>query len=198
MDSALPVAQRSNFHPNVLWESSMLLATYALLTLTIEQKCERTSVQGLQDFLAQPMTSNEFDCAALIIRFEKLIVFAESRHQFRLENSLFPALREASNEAALALRTLENLGRAGLEMLPRIRAALRPSAELGQQHIARGCRTVQAYCQNLLERLACEEDLLLPLAQRILPSDAWFKVGTEFLLQDAQRAAGDAQPIHPA
>ena len=72
-------------------------------------------------------------------------------------------------------------------MLPRLRAVLRPSACLGPQRLARACRTVQAYCQNLLARLACEEELLLPMAQRLLASDAWFKVGTEFLWQDAQR-----------
>lgn len=169
----------------------MLLATYALMTLAIEQKCERTSIQQLQGFLVQP-DSDEFDPAALAIHAEKLIVLAESRHQLRLEKCLFPALREASGDAAMALNALENLGKAGLRMLPRLRAVLRPSAGLGQRQIARACRTVQAYCQNLLARLACEEELL-PMAQRILPSAAWFKVGTEFLLQDAQRDAFNAQ-----
>lgn len=167
----------------------MLLATYALLTLTIEQKCERTSIQELLHVLAQPSNPDQFNGAAVSARSEELILFAESRHQARLENTLFPALREVSGEAALALRALENLGRAGLEMLPRLRAALRPAAGFGQRQIARACRTVQAYCRNLLARLACEEELLLPLAQRVLPSDAWFRVGAEFLLQDAERAA---------
>ena len=173
----------------------MLLATYALSTLLIEQKCERTSIQSLQDYLAQPLDPNQFDCAALASRSEELILLAESRHQSRLRDSLFPALRAASNEAASALVKLEHLGRAGLEMLPRIRAALHPTADMGQQHVARAGRIVRAYCQNLLERLACEEDLVLPLAQRVLPSDAWFKVGTEFLLQDAQRDAGDGHHV---
>lgn len=176
----------------------MLLAAYALLTLTIEQKCERTSIQQLQGFLIPPSDSDEFDRAALAIHAEKLIVLAESRHQLRLEKCLFPALREASGDAAVALRALENLGRTGLKMLPRLRAVLRPTAGLGRRQIALACRTVQAYCQNLLARLACEEELLLPLAQRILPSAAWFKVGTEFLLQDAQRKAFNAQPGLPA
>jgi hypothetical protein len=167
----------------------MLLATYALLTLTVELKCERTSIRHLQDLLSQPSVPHEFDRAALAIHAEKLIALAESRHRCRLEMSLFPALRAASADSVLALRALENLGRAGLKMLPRLRAVLRPTARVGQRHIARACRTVQAYCQNLLERLACEEELLLPLAQRVLPSDAWCRVGTEFLLQDAQRAA---------
>lgn len=165
----------------------MLLATYALLTLTIEQKCERASISHLQDLLARLADPGQLDHSALTIHAEKLIVLAESHHQLRLEQSLFPALREASGDAAHALRALETLGRAGLAMLPRLRAVLRPSARLGRQRIARACRTVQAYCQNLLERLACEEELLLPMALRLLASDAWFKVGTEFLLQDAQR-----------
>jgi hypothetical protein len=171
----------------------MLLATYALMTLAIEQKCERTSIQQLQGFLIRQPDSDEFDRAALAIHAEKLIVLAESRHQLRLEQCLFPALRAASGDAALALSALEILGQAGLRMLPRLRAVLRPSAGLGRRHIARACRTVQAYCQNLLARLACEEELLLPMAQRILPSAAWFKVGTEFLLQDAQREAFNTQ-----
>lgn len=166
----------------------MLLATYALLTLTIEQKCERASIRQLQDRLANPIDSSDFDCAALAIFSEELITLAESRYQLRLENSLFPALRAASAEAALSLRTLERLRRAGIDMLPRIRTVLRPTAKLGQQQIVRAFALVQDYCQNLLERLACEEELLMPLAQRVLPSEVWFKVGTEFLLQDAQRA----------
>jgi hemerythrin-like domain-containing protein len=166
----------------------MLLATYALLTLRIEQKRERASIQELQDCLAHAPHPDAFDSAALATRSERLSEFAESRHQRRLENGLFPALRAASIEAGESLRTLEHLGRVGLRILPRMRSVLRPGACLGQQQIGRACALVQAYCQNLLERLACEEDVLLPLAERVLHSEVWFKVGTEFLMQDAERA----------
>lgn len=167
----------------------MLVATYALLTLMLEQKCERTSIRQVQECLVQPADASHFDRAALALRAEQLILFAESRHQLRLETSLLPALREASGDAVIALRTHDDLGRAGRKMLPRIRAVLRPTALPGRRQIALACRTVQAYCQNLIDRLACEEELLLPLAQRVLPSDAWFKMGAEFLLQDADREA---------
>lgn len=163
----------------------MLLATYALATLEIEQKCERTAIQYLQNFLAQALASNEFDCATLTIQSEQLILLAEFRHWRRLESALFPALRNASNEATRSLQTLENLGRAGIEMLPHLRKSLHPTAHFGKRKIARACRRVNAYCQNLLQRLACEEEQLLPMAQRILPTDAWFKVGAEFLRQDS-------------
>jgi hemerythrin-like domain-containing protein len=167
----------------------MLMATYALSTLVIEQQSERTSIQRLQEYLERPLDAPEFDCAALARHSEELISLAESRHQARLERSLLPALRSASSEAAPSLGTLENLRRAGLDMLPRLRSVLQPTADFGQQHLARACRMVQAYCQNLLDRLACEETILLPLAQRILPVEAWFKMGSEFLQQDAERGA---------
>jgi hemerythrin-like domain-containing protein len=167
----------------------MHLATYALSTLLIEVQRERTSIEGLQEYTELPLDAQQFDCAALARRSEELIALAESRHQSRLELALFPALRTASAEAATSLGTLENLRCAGLDMLPRIRSVLRPTAEMGQQQVVWACRAVRDYCQNLLERLACEENVLLPLAQRILPSEVWFKVGSEFLQQDAQRAA---------
>lgn len=167
----------------------MLLATYALATLEIEQKCERSAIQYLQNFLAQALASDEFDRAALTIQSERLILLAEFRHWRRLESALFPALRNASNDATQSLQTLENLGRAGVEMLPHLRKSLHPTANFGKRQISRACRRVNAYCQNLLQRLACEEEQLLPLAQRILPTDAWVKVGTEFLMQDSQPLA---------
>ena len=168
----------------------MLLATYAMAILTIEQKCERTSIQRLQHCLAQVSVA-EFDSSAITVDAERLIQFAE-RHWCRLEKSLIPALREASDEAIASLQTIEHLGRCGIEMLPLLRKALRPAADFGHHQIVCACRTVNSYCYNLLQRLTCEEQQLLPLAHRVLPMEAWLKVGTEFLLQDAQRAGGGA------
>lgn len=166
----------------------MLLATYALLTLRIEQAQERASIRQLQECLALPCNGEALDGARLAALAEALIKFAESLHQRRLEDALFPALRVAAAEPCEALRNLEHLCAAGLDMLPRIRAALRPRAYSGQHELAGVHRLVQAYCQNLLDRLACEEDDLLPLAERSLHSETWFNVGTQFLQQDAQRA----------
>lgn len=140
----------------------MLLATYAIATLTIEQKCERSAIRRLQEPIERARASQQFDFSALAIQSERLIRLAESLHWRRLENCLIPALREASSDALIPL----------------------PGA--GQRHIASACGTINSYCQNLLARLAFEEQQLLPLAQRLLATDAWFKVGTAFLLQDAQ------------
>ena len=164
----------------------MLLATYAIATLTIEQKCERAAIRQLQESMEQALASNQCDLSALAIQSERLILLAESLHWCRLENCLIPALREASNDALLFLHALEKLGRAGVDMLPLLRTALMPAPSPSRQHIADACGTVNSYCQNLLQRLAFEEQQLLPLAQRLLATDAWFRVGTAFLQQDAQ------------
>jgi hypothetical protein len=169
----------------------MLLTTYALSTLLIEQKGERASIERLQAYLAGPAAAMEFDRAELARRSEKLIRLAELRHYTRLEHSLLPALRIASAEAINAVGVLVNLRRAGLAMLPRMRFVLHPHAGAEQLQLGHTCRMVKAYCHNLLERLACEEEVLLPMARRILPSEAWFKMGSEFLEQDAQRGDAD-------
>jgi hypothetical protein len=166
----------------------MLLATYALTILTVEQKCERTSIERLQHVLVAESVANKFDSFAITVEAERLIQFAE-RHWCRLANSLIPALREASDETMSSLQTIEDLGRCGIEMLPLLRTALSPTADFGQHRIVRACRTVNSYCHNLLQRLVCEEEQLLPLAHRVLPMEAWLKVGTEFLMQDAQHSA---------
>jgi hemerythrin-like domain-containing protein len=165
----------------------MLLSTCALLILRIEQTQQRAAIQHLLDCVAQPSHHADVDCMELAHRSEQLIRFAESHHQLRLENALFPALRAVSGEAGEPLRTLERLGQSGLDILPRIRSALRSGADRDAHQNVNACALVQAYCRNLLERLACEEDVLLPIAQRVLPSEVWFKVGAEFLRQDAQR-----------
>jgi hemerythrin-like domain-containing protein len=166
----------------------MLLSTCALLILRIEQTRQRAAIEHVLDCMAQPSRHAEVDCLELAHRSEQLIWFAESHHQLRLEKALFPALRAASGEAGEPLRTLERLGQSGLDILPRMRSALRSGAARDAHQIFHACALVQAYCGNLLERLACEEHVLLPIAQRVLPSEIWFKVGAEFLEQDAQRS----------
>ena len=176
----------------------MLLATYAFLTLTVEQTCERNCIQAVQQALAKALDPLEFDAATLNVELEKLITIAESTHWRRLEYCLIPAMRAASSESSFALRAIETLGQAGIAMLPLIRTNLCCPSELSQPHIAAACRTVQEYCQNLLDRLACEEDQILPLAQRLLDGEAWFRVGLEFLHQDALQDRLTTQPAQNA
>lgn len=167
----------------------MLLAIYALATLALEQKCERDSISHLQVLLARAATSRQCDRTELAHQFEKLIELAEVRHWPRLQHCLIPLLRAICAESEAIADSLESLQRAGAESLLQLRATLRQQSDPGQ--VSGRCLPLGEYCDNLLQRLACEEQLI-PLAQRVFCSEEWFRVGREFLRQDA------SQTVHRA
>ena len=47
---------------------------------------------------------------------------------------------------------------------------------------------MELYCQVLLKKLE-KEDAIFALAQRLVPSDQWFAIGTQFLSLDAEAHA---------
>lgn len=166
----------------------MLIATYAMLTLSVEQNKERKAISRfrryLQDHAATPQA---IDPVALASQLEELSRFAETRHQHKVEGCLMPAVREATGDAAPLLAELESLQRVGNNMLhaARRRLRLRLGQSLSQMQML--CFTLERYCQNLLERLAKEEQELLPLAQRVISSEQWFAIGSMFLSHDARQ-----------
>lgn len=164
----------------------MLVATYALVTLTVEQRCERSHIQVVQQALAAARDPALFDAARLALALEKLVAIAEATHWRRLEYCLIPAIRAAAGDSAGGMRAIEMLGRDGKQMVPLIRTSLRRPVRLSPSQVTGACGQLQQYCQNLLARLACEEEQIVPLAQRLLDSEAWLRVGLGFLDQDTQ------------
>ncbi len=164
----------------------MLIATYALSTLSVEQKKERSFIAHMQLYLhAHAAQPQHIDPVCLEAQLNELTAFAEARHQSKVDACLLPAVRAASHDAAPLLADLENLSRAGHDMLRSVRKYLRHALRDGVVQIENLCRTLERYCQNLLERLAKEEHELLPLAQRVISSDNWFAIGAAFLAYDA-------------
>ena len=127
----------------------------------------------------------KIDPAHIKSQLDELTLFAESRHQRKVEGCLMPAVRKATREADPLLADLEFLSRAGSAMLHSVHQCLQRVFRHGVAQLAHLCHMMDLYCQNLLERLAKEEQELLPLAQRVIPSDAWFAIGTTFLSHDA-------------
>jgi hemerythrin-like domain-containing protein len=165
----------------------MLTATYALLTLSVEQKKERTFISRILHYLqVNAGKPQEIDPACLQSQLEQLTTFAESRHKRKVERCLIPAVRKATSEAGSLLEDLESLSRVGSSMLRFVRRSLRRAIHVGHDEIERLCRTMQRYCLNLLERLAKEEQQLLPLAQRVITHEQWFRIGTKFMSDDAR------------
>lgn len=162
----------------------MLLATYALTTLTVEQYGERSSIDKLRSQF-EP-AAMEPDREALATQIEHLISLAELRHRRRWETSLAPMLRAFCQEASPGLDALELVGRAGLDMLPALRDSLL-SMTNSTTALDRLRQRLSEYCQNLQMRIS-HEDELVRLAQAALPLYAWTRIGKEFLSQDAERS----------
>jgi hemerythrin-like domain-containing protein len=164
----------------------MLTATYALMTLSVEQKKERSFVSRILHYLqANAAQPDRIDPVQLKSQLDELTRFAEARHKHKLEVCIIPAVREASADAAPLLADLDSLSRTGSKMLRTLRRRLRLAFAHGSVHIHGLCRTMQRYCENVLARLAKEEQELLPLAQRVVSSERWFTIGTTFLSDEA-------------
>ncbi len=164
----------------------MLIATYALTTLSVEQKKERSFISRLQQYLqANAGKPQKIDPARIKSQLDELTRFAESRHQRKVEGCLMPAVRKATREADPLLADLEFLSRVGSDMLRSVHQCLHRVFRHGAAQLAHLCHMMELYCQNLLERLTKEEQELLPLAQRVISSEAWFAIGTTFLSHDA-------------
>lgn len=169
----------------------MLTATYALLTLSIEQTKERGFISRLLQYLKTHATKpHEIDPLHLQTQLDELVRFAEVRHQHKVEDCLIPAVREATREADGLLAELESLKRSGGNMLQSARRRLRLAFGKGGTQFKMLCFTLERYCWNVLERLAREERELLPLAQRVISSEQWFAIGTTFLSHDASLLEG--------
>jgi hemerythrin-like domain-containing protein len=166
----------------------MLTATYALLTLSVEQKKERNFISRLlQHVRAMSNKPHAIDAAFIASQVDELTQLAESLHQRKVEHCLMPALRHASADAEPLLADLQSLTSLGGAMLCSVRKRLRVAAPRGIRQVKFLCRALDQYCHNLLARLEMEERQLLPLAQRVVSSEAWFKIGTMFLDHDAKR-----------
>lgn len=169
----------------------MLTTTYALLTLSIEQKKERGFISRLLQYLKHYATKpQEIDPLHLQTQLEELVRFAELRHQHKVEDCLIPAVREATREADGLLAELDSLKRSGGNMLRATRRRLRLAFDQGGAQVKMLCFTLERYCWNVLERLAREERELLPLAQRVISSEQWFAIGSTFLSHDARLLEG--------
>lgn len=167
----------------------MLLATYALSTLSVEQKKQRSFIERLQHRLRHyGAFPGQADAQAVMADIDQLSRFAEARHQGKVEQCLMPAVRRASADAGPLLADLESLSQAGGRLLGELRSSWQRAVHRDGEHLRQLLRSVELYCQNLLHRLAKEEQELLPLAQRVLSSDGWFSIGAGFLRHDAGHA----------
>lgn len=156
----------------------MLTSTYTLVTLSIEQASARIGLQSLLERWqpsawqhAMP-TSREIKlaCDALRVAFDNC-------YWRKLDKFVVPALRRAGAAAGL-LAELDALTLAAIEA----RADAHAAAAVHDPGFG---AALERCCNLLLERLEREERELFPLARVHVPSDVWFAIANQMLVQDA-------------
>lgn len=156
----------------------MLTSTYTLVALSIEQASARMGLQSLLErwqagawrHAAPTPREIQLACDGLRIAFDNC-------YWRKLDKFVVPALRRAGAAAAL-LAELDALTLAAIEA----RADAHAAAAVHDPGFG---AAVERCCKLLLERLEREERELFPLARVHVPSEVWFAIANQMLVQDA-------------
>lgn len=166
----------------------MLTATYSLVAISAEQKNVRSILSRLQQYIHNCWKSlQDLDLPLLESAFNKLTQFDQFCHERKVEMYVIPAVRGATREVDSLLAELESMSARGIDILRSVQDQLRQAVDQGVVKINELCKAMEIYCDNLLKRLAKEEDELLPMVGRLLTIDEWFPIAAKFLSDDAKQ-----------
>ncbi len=167
----------------------MLTATYAILNLSVEQEHSRTLISKIQQFCRHCSTGlKDINLPDLKSVARQLTQFDESGHRRKVEMHVIPAIRNATREADPLFAELESLNAQDDSILTSLKALLSLSADQWMVKLKELCCLMELHCQVLLKKLE-QEDAIFALARRVLPSEEWFSIGTQFLSLDEQNHA---------
>ncbi len=166
----------------------MLTATYSLVAISAEQKNARSLLSRLQQYIHNCWKSlQDLDFPQLESAFNKLTQFDQYCHKRKVEMYVIPAVRGATREVDSLLAELESMSARGIDILRSVQDQLRHAFDQGVVKINELCKAMEIYCDNLLKRLAKEEEELLPMVGRLLTVDEWFSIAAQFLSDDAKQ-----------
>lgn len=167
----------------------MLTATYALLNLSVEQEHSRSLISKIQQFCRQCSAGmKDITLSDLAPVARQLTQFDESCHRRKVEMHVIPAIRNATREADPLFAELESLNAQDDSILMSLKTLLSLGSDQWLARFKELCCLMDLHCQILLKKLE-KEDAIFALARRLLPSNEWFSIGTQFLALDAQHHA---------
>jgi hemerythrin-like domain-containing protein len=102
-----------------------------------------------------------------------LDVFAERQHHPKEEDHLFPALRLRSKEAAVILDELGREHAHGERGIRELEQALLRYEEGGEREFPAFATAVERYVGDYYEHMRKEEQLVMPLAEKVLTAKDW-------------------------
>jgi hemerythrin-like domain-containing protein len=179
--------------------AEMLTATYSLVAISTEQKNTRSILHTLHQYIQSCLSKlQELDPGKLESALNKLTQFDRYCHARKVEMYVIPAVRGATREVDSLLAELESMSARGVDILRSVQNQLRQAYEQGIAKINELCNSLEIYCDNLLKRLAKEEEELLPMVGRLLTVDEWFSIAAKFLSDDAENYKRRHVPPLPA
>lgn len=169
----------------------MLTSTYTLVALSIEQASARMGLQSLLERWQEGAWQHTMPTPREIqLACDALRVAFDNCYWRKLDKFVVPALRRAGAAAAL-LAELDALTLAAIEA----RADAHAAAAVHDPGFG---AAVERCCKLLLERLEREERELFPLARVHVPSEVWFAIANQMLVQDAWQNENRGYPPGPA
>jgi len=151
----------------------------------VEQKRVHNLLSTVQQLFQNSSDRQRIDPAILESVVSQLTKLDESCHRRKVEVYVIPAIQKATKEADPLLAELESLRAIGLRILGAVKERLRQTFGHRVIEVKELYSSIELYCNNLLQRLTKEEEELLPLAERVISSEEWFAIGTQFLSLDA-------------
>ncbi|MGH8633962.1 MAG: hemerythrin domain-containing protein [Burkholderiales bacterium] len=109
-----------------------------------------------------------------------LDTFSERMHHPKEDKYLFKAMQERSAEADALIADLEKDHARGKESLRRLAQSLIRYEEGGEQELPAFEREVENFVRNYRDHMRKEEDLLFPLAQKVLTIVDWAMIDIAF------------------
>jgi len=165
----------------------MLTATYSIVALELEHKKAHWTFSSLQQYVLNSIrhlrTARGIDIEQL---FQRLSQFERYCQQRRIAKFLIPMLRKITREADALLDELEQLSTASRALVSSLQTQFAQAVAQGASLIEELCQSLEACCVNFYQRLSREEELVR-IAERVVPSEAWFGFAASSLSQQSRK-----------
>jgi len=125
-------------------------------------------------------TRIEPDFELLSLMIDYIEMFPERLHHPKEDQHLFTALRRRTADAEAVLQTLTADHARGAHMIDDLRFGLARYRAVGEAGREQFGAAVHAYVQFHWEHMRKEEEVLLPLAARVLTQDDWQAIAAAF------------------
>jgi hemerythrin-like domain-containing protein len=159
----------------------MLTYTYSQVTLSLEQQKARNMLRAIREGFGDLAAAEDAALSAFNTLVDRLIEFDTLRHRRIVEMYLIPAVCEATREADTLLAQLDFLSASGVRLFEQVKSqtAISPCQDPATR--AALCAEMERYCDSLLQRLDMEEQQLFPIARRVISTDGWFHIASQFI-----------------